>query len=91
MDIVKLEKVRKILKKVPYHIRDRLMVWAESVELKGIREVRKIKGFHDELLKGERRGQRSVRLSKSWRVIYREKSDRIINLIIVEEVHKHRY
>ena len=62
MDIVKLEKVRKILK-----------------------------GFHDELLKGERRGQRSVRLSKSWRVIYREKSDRIINLIIVEEVHKHRY
>ena len=57
----------------------------------GIREIRKRKGYHDEPLKGKRKGQRSIRLSRAWRAIYIEEKDGIINLIIVEEVTHHDY
>ncbi len=59
------------------------------VESYGVWEVMKSPGFHDEPLKGARIGQRSVRLSKAYRLIYRTISDRVhIELL---EVHKHGY
>ena len=61
------------------------------VEESGIREVRKFKGFHDEPLKGSRRGQRSVRLNKAYRAIYVEHEEGEIELIEVLEVNKHEY
>ena len=61
------------------------------VEESGIREVRKFKGFHDEPLKGRRRGQRSVRLNKAYRAIYVEHEEGEIELIEVLEVNKHEY
>ncbi len=36
----------------------------------GLSEVRKVPGYHDEPLKGQRKGQRSIRLSRSYRAIY---------------------
>lgn len=45
----------------------------------------------DELLKGSRHGQRSVRLSRSYRVIYTEDRTGIVNIIEVLEVNKHDY
>lgn len=57
----------KQLKKVPLQIREALRYWAESVERLGIREVRKLAGYHDEPLKGNRKGQRSVRLNRAYR------------------------
>ncbi len=45
--------------------------------------------YHDEPLKGQRIGQRSIRLSKSYRAIYIEHNDDII--IEVIEVNKHEY
>lgn len=55
----------------------------------GIWEVMKSPGYHDEPLKGDRRGQRSVRLNKAYRLIYRIIENRIhIELL---EVHKHDY
>jgi proteic killer suppression protein len=59
--------------------------------MKGLREVRKIPGYHDEPLKGQRKGERSVRLTKGYRAIYVEEHDGTINLIILEEVNKHEY
>ena len=91
MEVVNLEKIEKRLKKIPYLIREKLLTWVDLVELVGIREIRKTRGYHDEPLKGKRKGQRSIRLSKAWRAIYRERKDGTINLIIVEEVHKHDY
>jgi proteic killer suppression protein len=61
------------------------------VELEGIVEVRKISGYHDEPLKGDRHGQRSVRLSKSYRAIYEKRSKGSLNIIDVVEVNKHDY
>ena len=57
----------------------------------GLRECRKYKGFHDEPLKGERKGQRSVRLSKAYRAIYVELENNEYKIIEVIEVNKHEY
>jgi toxin HigB-1 len=91
MDRVIFTKVDKQLKKLPQFIVLKLLAWARSVELHSLREVRKIAGYHDEPLKGDRRGQRSIRLSKSYRAIYTEELDGSINLITIEEVNKHEY
>lgn len=91
MEKVIFDEVQKQLKKLPDYVVDKLLAWARSVELKGLREVRKISGYHDEPLKGLRQGQRSIRLTKSYRAIYVEEHDGFVNLIIVEEVSKHEY
>ena len=61
------------------------------VEEGGIRETRMHKGFHDEPLKGKRSGQRSIRLNRAYRAIYREQASGEIELIEVLEVNKHEY
>jgi proteic killer suppression protein len=91
MDKVVYNKVEKQLKKLPHFVVFKLLTWAKSVETKGIREIRKIPGYHDEPLKGQRFGQRSIRLSKGYRAIYTEMTDGEINLIAIEEVNKHEY
>lgn len=77
------------LKKMPREIIDQLEYWIELVEKNGIAEIRKIKGYHDEPLQGDRKGQRSVRLSRSYRAIYVQDKARV--LIIIIEIHKHKY
>lgn len=81
----------KQLRKLPKHIVAAFYTWVKSVELDGIRKIRKIVGYHDEPLKGERKGQRSVRLSRSYRVIYEETESGNIVLVGVLEVNKHEY
>ncbi|HWU44960.1 MAG TPA: hypothetical protein VN132_16020 [Bdellovibrio sp.] len=91
MDKVAFEKVQKQLKRIPSYVVDKLIAWAQSVEMKGLREVRKISGYHDEPLQGPRQGERSIRLTKSYRAIYTEQRIDSINWITIEEVSKHEY
>lgn len=91
VEIVNLIRVEKSLWVLPNYIRLKLQNWVRSVEQLGIRDVRKIPGYHDELLKGRRCGQRSVRLSRSYRIIYIEEMNGIVNIIEVLEVNKHDY
>lgn len=91
MEKVIFDRVQKQLRKVPRYVVDKLIAWARSVELKGLREVRKLPGYHDEPLQGLRSGQRSIRLTKSYRVIYMEKPNEKMVLIILLEVNKHEY
>jgi proteic killer suppression protein len=79
----------KDLKKIPENIRKKFIFWVFQVESLGVREVRKYKGYHDEPLKGDRRGQRSIRLNKSYRAIYREVDGEVEILML--EVNKHDY
>jgi len=74
---------------VPLHLRDKAIFWIELVEMVGLREVRKKPGFHDEPLKGKRKGQRSVRLNVGYRLIYRELRGEVEILLL--EVTKHEY
>jgi len=83
------KKAQKQLKKLPGYIVRKLQKWAEDVEKFGIEEIRVIPGYHDEPLKGERSGQRSIRLSKAYRAFYIEHDGTII--IEVIEVNKHDY
>lgn len=85
------KRAQKDLKKAPKHIAKNFQRWAILVEVVGLVEVRKIKGFHDEPLTGDRSGQRSVRLSKAYRLFYVEMPDGETNIVNVLEVNKHEY
>ncbi len=82
---------QKDLIKVPGYIKDKLLFWIDAVERLGIQQSRKIPGFHDEPLKGDRKGQRSIRLSKAYRAIYIEDQRKEVHIISIIEVNKHEY
>lgn len=79
----------KQIKRLPLHIHESLLHWITSVERYGLRAVRKTSGYHDESLKGNREGQRSIRLNKAYRAIYVESVEGVE--IIIIEVNKHEY
>lgn len=79
------------LKRVPIYIAKKLASWVDAVSHDGLFEVRKIKGYHDEPLKGKRAGQRSIRLNKAYRAIYSIKKDGVTELVCIEEVNHHDY
>ena len=89
--VVLTDNARKSLRKLPIHIFRKFEFWVKQVTIDGIQKVRRIPGLHDEPLKGERQGQRSIRLSRSYRAIYRVIADEKIELIQVEEINKHEY
>lgn len=72
-------------------MKDKLFAWVRSVVSIGLEEVRKIPGFHDEPLKGDRKGQRSVRLTLAYRAIYVISGDGAVEFVSVKEVNKHTY
>ncbi len=81
----------KQLKRLPKYILAAYYTWVKTVEVDGIRATRILPGYHDEPLKGSRKGQRSVRLSRGYRVIYEETESGNVVLIGVQEVNKHEY
>ena len=89
--IVLAKLAEKQFQKTPIFIQRSLRVWMKSVLEIGMNETRKISGYHDEPLKGNRTGQRSIRLSRSYRAIYEEQLDGSITLIVIIEVNKHDY
>lgn len=83
--------VEKSLKKIPRHILILFDLWIEIIETEGLAEMQKISGYRDHSLKGNRKGQRSTSLNRSWRVIYElDTSINLINVIILE-VNNHDY
>jgi proteic killer suppression protein len=82
---------QKQLKKTPRHIVENLAAWVDDVETQGLEEARKVPGYHDEPLHGERHGQRSIRLSRSYRAIYTVKGEGVVRFVLIEEITKHAY
>ena len=89
--VILTDRARKDLRKLPSHIFRKFEFWVKQVTIEGIQKVRKISGFHDEPLRGDRQGQRSIRLSRSYRAIYRVIAGGEIELIQVEEINRHEY
>lgn len=81
----------KDLKKVPHHVSFKLQTWMNMISEEGYQETVKIPSYHDEPLKGVRKGQRSIRLSKAYRAIYIIDKTGDIKIIDVLEVNKHDY
>ncbi len=90
VEITKL--AQKQIKKAPKEIILSIQKWVFSIEEIGIEQTRKIggKGLNDEMLKGDLKGLRSIRLNKSWRLYYSE-SNEVTHIILIERVDKHRY
>jgi proteic killer suppression protein len=81
----------KQVSRLPKHIKAAFYFWVDSVELDGVYSTRTLPGYHDEPLKGDRKGHRSVRLSKAYRIVYEESEAGEITLIGILEVNKHEY
>lgn len=88
--IVVSKLAEKHIKKLPKYIKDHLYTWMTDVKMHGLLEVRKVPGYHDEPLSGDRKGQRSIRLNRSYRAIYVVIEDRV-SFVRIEEVTKHEY
>lgn len=82
---------QKDLRKAPLPIVAKFRIWVDDVEHNGLEESRKRPGYHDEPLRGDREGQRSIRLNRSWRAIYEVKTDGSLAIVQVQEVNKHDY
>lgn len=75
---------------MPKYIAFKLLGWIDAIEHQGLNQIRKIPGYHDEQLKGNRAKQRSIRLNKAYRAIYEIQNNKI-KCIEVMEVNKHEY
>jgi proteic killer suppression protein len=82
---------RKQLRRMPRHIVENLAAWVDDVETRGLEAVRKVPGYHDEPLHGDRQGQRAIRLSRAYRAMYVVKEDEAGTFVSIEEVSKHDY
>ena len=76
---------------MPVEVRVKFQQWVHFIEDKGLLEAQKFRGFRDHSLKGNRKGQRSVYLTKKWRAIYTLDKDKRIIIVIVEEIMPHDY
>jgi proteic killer suppression protein len=79
------------IRRLPKHVVRKLMAWVDGVETLGLEEMRKIPGYHDEPLHGQRKGQRSIRLSRSCRAIYVIATGGEGEIVRIAEVMKHDY
>ena len=90
-EVILTKQVVKSLKIVPQHVVTKFHAWIDAIEHEGWLSVRKIPGYHDEPLKGDRKTQRSIRLSKAYRAIYHILESGEVEIIEVLEINKHRY
>jgi proteic killer suppression protein len=91
-DVSISKKVERELIRLPKHIALNLMDWVDDVKEYGLREVKKMPGYHDEPVKGkERKGQRSIRLNKAYRAFYVLDQSGTVHFVEIIEVNKHEY
>lgn len=85
------KQAQKDIRRLPKHILIQFDLWVEIIETDGIGAMQQVRGYRDHALIGNRKGQRSSSLSRSWRVIYR--LDKETNQLIVKvlEVNHHEY
>lgn len=81
--------IRKVCRKLPATVVKKYELWKAIVFRHGPEKLREFPGFHDEGLKGSRKGQRSSRLSLQHRVIYRVEGETVT--VFVLEITPHKY
>lgn len=78
------------IKKAPRDVQEKYEKWTDIVQQSGPVGLRTILGFNDEALRGERKGSRSSRLSKQYRVIYQIKKQEVVVSVIDITAHDYR-
>lgn len=77
--------------KLPTQVKEKFLKWTAEVEAKGLEEVKKIPGYHDEPIKAFAGERRSVRLSDGFRACYEsvlENGTMILKIITISQDHK---
>ena len=81
--ILEQKSIKKSVLKVPPQVLKKYELWKDIVFRHGPSKLKEFPGFNDEALKGDRKGQRSSRLSLQYRVIY-EVENEIVTVYVVE-------
>lgn len=83
---------QKEILKAPKEIQEKVSSWVDSVLTIGLDATRKQggNGLHDEPLKGNLAGMRSIRLNKAWRLIYTVEKGKVSVLVILS-LTPHKY
>jgi len=89
-EIYEHRRVVKELRQLPVQVLKRYEKWKDIVRISGPKGLKIIKGFHDVALRGERRGERSSRLSNQYRLIYKVVSQEVIVLVVDISSHDYR-
>jgi len=89
-EIYEHRRLSRTLSKLPQDVLKRYEKWKDIVRISGPQGLRAIKGFHDEALKGERRGQRSSRLGQQYRVIYEVSAKEVLVYVLDLKPHDYR-
>jgi proteic killer suppression protein len=87
---VDIRLAEKDLMKTPKALVIKFQKWVDDIEKYGLEEVRRVRGWHDHSLKGDRAGQRAIYLNKKWRAVY-VLEGREVKIVKVIEVHPHEY
>lgn len=59
------------------------------IAISRLEELRALKGLNFEYLKGDRKGECSIRLNDQYRLIFEQISENEIKVILVNEISKH--
>jgi proteic killer suppression protein len=81
--------IRKACERAPESVIRKYELWKDIVFRHGPQKLREFPGFGDEKLKGQRKGERSSRLSLQYRVVYAV--DRKNVTVFVLEITPHKY
>lgn len=81
--------IEKTCRKLPSEVVKKYELWKNIIFRHGPHKLREFPGFHDEALKGIRKGQRSSRLNLQYRVIYTVEKEMITVLVL--EITPHKY
>ncbi|MGD8843076.1 MAG: type II toxin-antitoxin system mRNA interferase toxin, RelE/StbE family [Gammaproteobacteria bacterium] len=89
-EIYEHRRLSRQLKGAPPEVLKRYEKWKDIVRLSGPGGLRRIKGFHDEALRGEWKGNRSSRLGLQYRVIYKTLNDQVLIQVVNLSPHDYR-
>ncbi len=81
--------IEKTCRKLPTEVVKKYELWKNIIFRHGPLKLREFPGFHDEALKGARKGQRSSRLNLQYRVIYIVEKENVTVLVL--EITPHEY
>ena len=89
-EVYEHRRIGRRVQRLPVQVLKRYEKWKDIVRISGPTGLRLIKGFHDEALRGEWKGQRSSRLGNQYRVIYSIVGREVLVEVIDITAHDYR-
>jgi addiction module RelE/StbE family toxin len=88
--VLEHRRVVRRIPKTPVEILKRYEKWKDIVAVSGPAGLLQIKGFRDEVLRGEWKGHRSSRVGGQYRVIYLVEEQNVVVKVIDLTAHDYR-